>query len=69
MNIIETIKIKFPKNGWALIRTRRIKPFGYIGYMLTIYSLEDDTTIIYDIKRRNLRSVLSQLEKLKGGVK
>ncbi|MEK6878493.1 MAG: hypothetical protein AABY22_02740 [Nanoarchaeota archaeon] len=65
MNIIEIIRKKFPKNGWSLIRTRKEKPFGYVGYMLTIYSLDDDTTFICDIKGRNLKSLSSQLLKLK----
>ena len=64
-NIIGTIRAKFPKNGWALIRTRKIKPFGYVGYMLTIYSASDDMTQIHDIKGRNLKSILISLTKLK----
>ena len=64
MDIIAIIKKKFPQGGWSLIRTRKLKPFSYIGYMLTIYSAEDDMTILHDIKGRNLKSILSQLVKL-----
>ena len=63
-NITTIIQSKFPKNGWSLIRTRKLKPFSYIGYLLTIYSLEDDTTIIHDIKGRNLKSIESQMLKI-----
>ena len=63
MNLIEILRTKFPKNGWSFIRTRNIKPFGYIGYMLTIYETKDDVTPIHDIKGRNLKSILGQLIK------
>ena len=64
-DLLTTIKTKFPRNGWALIKTTKIKPFGYIGYILTIYDTKDDTTELHDIIRgKNLRSILSQLEKL-----
>jgi len=60
-DIITIIQTKFPKNGWALIRTRRMKPFSYIGYMLTIYSTKDDVTIIHEINGRTLRGIASKL--------
>ena len=63
-DLIAIIKAKFPKNGWSFIRTRKLKPLGYLGYMLTIYSIKDDTTIIHDIKGRNLQSILRKLLKL-----
>ena len=62
-DIIAAIRSKFPKNGWSLIRTKQSKPFGYIGYMLTVYSIVSDTAAIYGIRGRNLKSILSQLLK------
>ena len=64
MNIIKIIEKKFPKNGWAFNRTRRIEPMGYLGYMITIFDVKDDTSIIHDIKGKSLHSILSKLNKI-----
>ena len=63
INIIASLETKFPKNGWALIKTRQEKPFGYRGYMLTIYDI-DDLSILYDIKGKRLKTLFNELIKL-----
>ena len=59
-DIIANLKAKFPRSGWAFIRTKQEKPFGYIGYMLTIYD-KDDITILHDIKGRNLKTIFNKM--------
>ena len=63
-DILTIIKTKFQKNGWSLIRTTKQKPFGFIGYMLTIYNTKDDITVIHDIKGKTMKSIISQLNKI-----
>jgi hypothetical protein len=64
-----TLPKKYKNNSFAFIRTRKNKPFGYIGYMLTIYDKKDDLTPILDIRAKTIKGInkpLSKLEELKG---
>ena len=63
-DLITIIERRFPKNGWSFIRTRKLRPLGYVGYILTIYDIKDDVTPIHNIRGRNMKSILKRFSSL-----
>lgn len=61
MDILQTIQDNYKGHSFALIKTKKLKPFGYIGYMLTIYDKKDDTTIIVDLKAKTLKKLQAEI--------
>lgn len=55
---------KYKDNSFSLIKTNKIKPFGYIGYMLTIYDKKDDITPVQDIKFKTIKGLQKMINKL-----
>ena len=58
--IVDILLEKHKNNGWSLIRTRKLKPFSYIGYMLTIYD-KDDVTIKEEIRAKTLKGLKGKI--------
>ena len=63
--IVSILLERYKKNGWSLIRTRKYRPFSYIGYMLTIYDKGDDVSPILDIKAKTIKGIQKKLKEIK----
>ena len=59
--MIELLQTKYKNHGWSLIKTKKIRPFGYIGYLLTIYGKEDDITPVVDLQAKTLQALEKKL--------
>jgi hypothetical protein len=57
---------KYKNHSFAFIRTRTRKPFGYIGYMLTIYDKKDEVTPIADIQAKTIQGIQRKLDTICG---
>ena len=58
------------ENGWCLMKTNKVKPTGYKGYIFALYD-KDDITVIKEIRAKTARTISNKIKKLlttdKGG--
>jgi len=50
-------------NGWSLVKTNKVKPMGYKGYIFTLYE-KDDITIKKEIKAKTASRIWYKIVKL-----
>lgn len=60
--IKNTIQSELDKRGWALIRTKKIKPTGYIGYEFTLYE-KDDFTVEIELRAKTVKGIWKKIYK------
>ena len=53
---------KLKNNGWVLMKTVKIKPTGYKGYVFTQYE-EDDITEAVDLKAKTPSELVKKIIK------
>lgn len=60
--LIDIINKKLKNRGWSLMKTTKIKPFSFIGYMFTQYEA-DDLTIAVDLKAKTPSELVKKIIK------
>ncbi len=56
--------LKKIKTDWTIIKTSKIKPFGFIGYEITTYK-KDSNEIETELRAKTLKGLVSKIKKLK----
>ena len=54
------------KEDWTIIKTSNIKPFGFIGYEITIYK-KNSNEFKCELRAKTLKGLVSKIKKLKVG--
>lgn len=51
------------KTGWCLMRTMKIKPMGYKGFMFTLYN-KDDITVKKEVRAKTASQIWHKIIKM-----